>query len=170
MLQRIREMIEKTPVWCGKIIRFACMVGLRPCEVVESVRLINEGPETFAKYYDTNSQTLQHYKFPQQFLRTTKKAYLSFVTYEMLQDTIPDMTPSYDDIRYACWSAGLKCDLRYARKLHGSWLHQHAGLSSEEEIMAERYHKYQPALMGKEKIMKPARKTTTTTYYIYYIK
>src|SRR3712207_4797822 len=51
MLQRINEMIQNMPLWIGRIIKFACLVGLRPSEVIESVRLINN-KDTFAKYYN----------------------------------------------------------------------------------------------------------------------
>jgi hypothetical protein len=34
MLERIREMVDKTPPQIGNIIKFACLVGLRPAEVV----------------------------------------------------------------------------------------------------------------------------------------
>jgi hypothetical protein len=84
MLQQIRLMIKKTPTYMGKIIKFGVLVGLRSAEIVESVRLIND-KEAFAKYYDPKQMTLLHYKFPYQFLRTTKKAYISFVTPSMLE-------------------------------------------------------------------------------------
>jgi hypothetical protein len=76
MLQAIKQMIAKTPTWTGQIIKFACLVGLRPAEVVESVKLIND-KETFAKYYNPDRQALEHYKFGKQFLRTTKTCYIS---------------------------------------------------------------------------------------------
>jgi hypothetical protein len=42
MLQRIKEMMRLLPPLMGKIIRFACLIGLRPSEVVESVRLATQ--------------------------------------------------------------------------------------------------------------------------------
>lgn len=44
-------MIVRIPDNMGKIVKFACLIGLRPGEVVESVKLINN-PESFAKYYN----------------------------------------------------------------------------------------------------------------------
>lgn len=84
MLQRIKQIVDKTPIQIGNIIKFACLIGLRPAEVVESVRLIND-KEAFTKYYDPEQMTLSHFKWPQQFIRITKKAYIFFVTAEMLQ-------------------------------------------------------------------------------------
>ncbi len=39
---------------------------------------------------------------------------------------------TYSSIRHACNRKGLGCDLRLCRKVHGSWLHQHGGITAEE--------------------------------------
>jgi intergrase/recombinase len=107
----------------GNIIKFACLVGLRASEVVESVRLLNVPQNSGAHYYNPERQALEHFRFPEIFLRQTKKAYISFVTPAMLKlvDSIQDAI-SYMDIRYSCRAAGIKCDLRYARKIFASHL------------------------------------------------
>ena len=85
MLQRVKEMINKLPRFMGNIIKFACFTGLRAGEVMESVRLINDDNKEVLQtyYYNEERQALEHFKF-KQFLRTTKKAYISFVTPEIL--------------------------------------------------------------------------------------
>jgi hypothetical protein len=84
MLQRIKEMIRLLPTFMARIIKFACLIGLRSSEVVESVRLLNSSCHGNCNtYYNPERQVLEHFRFPQ-FLRQTKKAYLSFVTPSML--------------------------------------------------------------------------------------
>jgi len=115
----------------ARIIKFACLIGLRPAEVVESVRLINsvhpgehkgtrrnlgtrvpkdvlkqyynperQASETFHSieksidrpsvsgasrshlvndgyYYNQEQNVLQHYRFPELFIRRTKAVYIS---------------------------------------------------------------------------------------------
>ena len=73
MLQRIREMIQKLPVQMGNIIKFDRLTGLRPAEAVESVRLIND-KEKLQMYYKPERNALEHFRFPDIFFRTTKKA------------------------------------------------------------------------------------------------
>ena len=84
MLQRIHLMIEKTPTWAGNTIKFACLVGLRPSEVLESVRLLlkddGQGSQIQEPYYNPERQALEHFRFPDIFIRQTKKAYISYVT------------------------------------------------------------------------------------------
>lgn len=69
----------------SQIIKFDCLVGLRPAEIVESVRLINKG-EFYPTYYNEEHQALEHFRFPKIFLRQTKKAFISFVTPEMIAE------------------------------------------------------------------------------------
>jgi intergrase/recombinase len=141
MLQRIRLMIEKLPPFMGKIIKFACLIGLRPSEVIESVRLINnndDDKDAYTKYYyyKPERQALEHFAFPNVFLRQTKKAYISFVTPEMLeivrqQDNTPTKTiPSHNAICLACFRRGIKMDMRFCRKVFASHLRQ-SGIQSE---------------------------------------
>jgi hypothetical protein len=128
MLQQIAKMISNTPIIMGQIIKFCCLTGLRPAEAVESVRLIND-KDKFAKYYNPERQALEHFRFPDIFLRQTKKAYLSFVTPEMLnmvRHSEPStILPTYNAIRLTCRRKGVNMDMRYCRKIFASWLHKH---------------------------------------------
>lgn len=166
MLQQIRLMIKKTPTLMGKIIKFGVLVGLRSAEIVESVRLINSGVYTL-QYYNPEQQVLQHYKFPQ-FLRTTKKAYLSFVSPEMLENVRThksEQVPSYNAIRLTCQRRGITCDMRYCRKIHATYLHQE-GIPVEiidalqgrtpANIFAKWY--YRPSLHYRSKVLQALEK------------
>jgi len=105
-------------------LRFAVLVGLRPSEVVESVRLLNNCPAA-GKYYNPERQALEHFRFPEIFLRQTKKAFISFVTPKMFA-TVHQMdnntVPSYNAIRHACRRSGINMDMRYCRKIFASHL------------------------------------------------
>jgi hypothetical protein len=78
------EMIQKLPVQMGNIIKLDCLTGLRPAKAVEAVRLIND-KEAFAKYYKPERMVLEHFRFPEVFFRQTKKAYISFISPEILE-------------------------------------------------------------------------------------
>jgi hypothetical protein len=133
MLKQVREMIDKTPPFMAQIIKFACLTGLRPAEAVESVRLIND-KEVFAKYYRPERQAIEHFRFPSVFLRQTKKAYISFVTPEMLEEcklsNCRHFSVTYNAIRLTCRRKGINMGMRYCRKIFASYLHQ-CGISSE---------------------------------------
>jgi hypothetical protein len=87
MLSKVREMIQVLPTVMAAIIRFACITGLRPSESCESVRLLNIKNVTSNKinnYYNQEQQRLEHFRFPQ-FLRPTKKAFISYLSTDNYQ-------------------------------------------------------------------------------------
>jgi hypothetical protein len=78
MTQRIRQMIRLPPERMAKIIKYACLVGLHASEVLESVKVINNGDkEAFVQYYDSVQLTLNHWKLPGM-IRSTKESVSEF--------------------------------------------------------------------------------------------
>jgi intergrase/recombinase len=160
MLQQIRQMAQQLPPPMGQIVKFGVLVGLRPSEVVESVKLINDKEGALAKYYDSETMTVSRFKF-KQVLRTTKKAWISIATREMLEivDQIHD-SPSYNAIRLACRKRGITCDMRFCRKIHATTLRL-SGIPVEiidalqsripANIFAKHY--YRPSLDYRQKVL-----------------
>ena len=125
LLEKIREMIRVLLAPMGTVLRHACLTGLRPSEAVESARLIiNSGGGDMPRYYNPEHQSLEHFLFPDVFLRTTKKAFISFITLDNLQPItlLGPKTPGYNAIRFACKRRRINMDMRYCRKLFASWL------------------------------------------------
>jgi hypothetical protein len=97
----------------AEVVKFACLTGLRPAEVCESVRLLKnnntnnigavDDTSSRSYYYNEERQALEHFRFPEVFLGRTKKAYISFVTLANLQPIVNlgPKTPSWDSIRLA---------------------------------------------------------------------
>lgn len=81
--------------------------------------------EAFAKYYDPEQMTLNHWKMPGM-IRKTKKAFLSFCSPEMLAliQNMDKNIPSYSAIRHGCNRKGIPCSLHLCRKVFASWLHE----------------------------------------------
>jgi intergrase/recombinase len=123
MLQRIRGMIQVLPVHMAEIVKFALITGLRPSEACESVRLLRSNQQQ-QQYYNPEQQCLEHFRFPETFLRPTKKAYLSYITKEMLSGIaqIGPLTPTYNAIRQAVKRRGLNMEMHLTRKVFASWL------------------------------------------------
>jgi intergrase/recombinase len=104
------------------MVKFCLFTGLRPAEAVESARLVRTNLQ---QYYNPERQALEHFRFPEIFLRQTKKAYISFVTPEMLDIIVcAERCTTYNAIRHACNKLGLNMDMRYCRKVFASWLHK----------------------------------------------
>ena len=123
MLSKVREMIRVSPSAIADVIRFAVLTGLRPTEACESVRLLNS-VDYSRRYYNPDRQCLEHFRFPQIFLRQTKKAYISFIMKEQLSGIaqIGCKTPSLNAITLACRRRGIKMEMYLTRKIFASWL------------------------------------------------
>jgi hypothetical protein len=126
MLQWVREAIKVLPYHMGAIIKFNCLVGLRPAEAVESVRLLNVGQNFGRHYYNPERQALEHFRFPEIFLRRTKKAYLSYLSVDNYQwiVSLGACTPSLNAIRLTCQRRRLNMSMHLCRKVFASWLHK----------------------------------------------
>ena len=125
MVSKVKQMVKILPPFMGQIVRFGVIVGLRPTEIMQCVELINDA-KAFPEYYDVENMMLCHYKF-KQFVRTTKLAYISFATSEMI-DIVKGPTSmqplSYSQIRNVCCSNGITCDMRFCRKIFATWLYR----------------------------------------------
>ncbi|MDQ4067850.1 MAG: hypothetical protein M3114_09720, partial [Thermoproteota archaeon] len=135
MLQWVREAVKVLPEHMAAIIKFNVLTGLRPAEAIQAVRLLNttnvnnhviniQAPH---QYYNPERQALEHFRFPEIFLRRTKSAYISIIELEQLsaiaqmrgKTTTP---PTYEVLRFRLERSGVKCHLGYCRKIFGSWL------------------------------------------------
>ncbi len=111
--------------------KFALLTRLRPSEACESIRLLNNG-ESSPKYYSPDQQTLEHFKFPEIFLRATKKAYLSYLSthnYHPFTKMGPK-TPTWNAIRLTCRRKNINMEMRLCRKIFASHLRQ-SGIQPE---------------------------------------
>lgn len=79
MLQWLRQMREELPVSYSNVFLFCTLTGLRTNECFDAIRLIKEGDssEHFKTYYQASTQTLEHFRFPQLFIRRTKAERIS---------------------------------------------------------------------------------------------
>jgi hypothetical protein len=132
MLQWVRDALKILPAQMGEAIKWSTLTGLRTAESLQAIRLIND-PIAFKTYYDSDRQILQHFKFPELFLRRTKTVYITIVDNELLRiaQNAASNPLSYDRIRYACAaSGGLDFHMAYCRKIYASWLRQ-SGIENE---------------------------------------
>ena len=107
------------------------MTGLRPSEALQSIILIKED---YDNYINKNTMLLEHFKYPQYFIRRTKKAYVSVVN-----KTILDLANnSASLISYMSFSFGTKRSIhdyrintKYCRKIFATFLRNN-GIEQED--------------------------------------
>jgi intergrase/recombinase len=109
---------------------FILMTGLRPSEALQSIKLIKEDNEN---YLNKNTMLLEHFKYPQCFIRRTKKVYISIVN-----KTILDLAKDSPNLNsYMSLVSAIKRNLpnyhintKYCRKIFATFL-RHNGIEQE---------------------------------------
>ena len=72
------------PSQYANLLLFCALTGMRGSECIESITLLNIGSDNFRTYYNPERQILQHYLYPNIFIRRTKAIYISIVNDEII--------------------------------------------------------------------------------------
>lgn len=82
MLNWLKDTCSKLPKEYGNILLFCTLTGLRSDEACQSINLIQTDLDN---YLNKDWMTLEHYKYPDIFIRKTKKAYITVIDKEMIE-------------------------------------------------------------------------------------
>ncbi|MFL6481369.1 MAG: hypothetical protein ACJ70R_00370 [Nitrososphaera sp.] len=85
MIGWLKKAIQVLPKSYSDFFAYCTLTGLRASEAIEFVKLLIYGPTVNSYYYDPERQCLEHFRFPQIFLRRTKTAYISIVDDEIIE-------------------------------------------------------------------------------------
>jgi hypothetical protein len=126
MIGWLKEAISILPRSYASFFLFCTLTGLRASECVEAVRLLNSSyAQDITRYYNPQQQVLQHYRFPDIFIRRTKAVYISVV-----DDSIVEIarqikfTPTLNALKMQNRHRCLSMKVKYCRKIYASWLHR----------------------------------------------
>jgi intergrase/recombinase len=121
----LKQVIQKLPSEYATVLVFDVLTGLRPSEAATSCNLITELSENqnLPKYLDKELMMLQHFRFPEVFLRKSKNAYISFITPQLL-DLILETKPrnKYSAIDTKIGREGFNTQTKQLRKLFATKL------------------------------------------------
>jgi intergrase/recombinase len=165
----LEEASEKLPEKYSVTLRFAAATGLRPDEACKSISLLSELAETdkIGEYLNAQLGVLEHFRFPNLFLRGCKNCYISFVPEELLE-LILYVKPKVkaNGLRSAIEKVGLKVRIKDLRKLFATTLREN-GISEEViDLLEGRIpqsvflrHYYKPDLLRstREKVLEAAK-------------
>jgi len=121
MVDWIKKAIDEYPRF-SSILKFNVLTGLRPTEAIESFSLLMDHRKREV-YLSKDQRMMEHFKFPDIFLRKTKKAFVSLVTDNMF-DLINTQKESlnYDKIRLTFLRNNQKFYMSYCRKVFATFL------------------------------------------------
>jgi len=128
MINWIKDACSKLPKSYGNILIYCTLTGLRPSEACESIGLIHRDLEN---YLNKDSMTLEHYKYPDLFIRKTKKAFISLVNDSILDMAKKAYPYSYNALRlFIERNHHLEMNMAFCRKVFATHLRIN-GISEE---------------------------------------
>jgi hypothetical protein len=143
LLAWLKEALQVLPTNYANFYLFCTVTGLRASECVEAVRLLNFGHpgnhkatrtimgEDSPLYYNPEQKILQHYRFPELFIRRTKTVYISVVDDSIVSIARKiEKAPTLNALKMQSRRTCLSMKLKYCRKIYASWLHKF-GISSD---------------------------------------
>jgi hypothetical protein len=127
MLEYIKQVLSMLPRSHANVITFATLTGLRPVESCNSVQLIHRDLSNYLNY---DLFILEHFKWKDIFIRSTKKAFIGVMTDRVLQIAKTADPQSYTSIYAYLHKRGLPMRMNYCRKIFGTHL-RYCGIESE---------------------------------------
>jgi hypothetical protein len=112
----------------ANILMFNVLTGLRPTEAIDSFNLLLSIKKQ--EYLSEDNKLLQHYKFPEIFLRRTKKTFISIANTTILSLLENQKPLTYDTIRLSIYKQNEQFKMSYCRKIFATFL-RNEGLESE---------------------------------------
>jgi Archaeal phage integrase len=156
MMEWVKKAILVLPADSGSLIIFNTLTGLRPTESIDSLKLLNQD---YSNYLNNQTMLLEHYKYPIQFIRRTKKAYISIATNNLLKVIKESKPHSYTSLQMLLKRNGIEMHMNYCRKIFATYLRNNGIEQEIIDLLQGRIpksvfvrHYYRPDLERFEKI------------------
>ena len=121
MVGYVKRLLEAVPESLD-VVCYSLLTGLRVSEVFASMRLVRE---RFGEYFNSKLGVLEHFRFPDIFLRKTKSAYVSVYLPVLSDFASRSRFKTYDSLRCVLHRRGLDLNLNYCRKIFATYLRKH---------------------------------------------
>ncbi len=120
MLKWIKDVIAEVSGPLANLLVFNTLTGLRPIEASKCINLIHFDLKS---YWNIEKGILEHYKFPSEFIRRTKKVFISVVDKPLIK--LANYCPvnmSYNALKLMLKRKGLNMNMYYCRKIFATFL------------------------------------------------
>ncbi len=119
MIDWVKKATAVLPIDYGNLILYNTLTGLRPTESIDSLKLLKK---EYNNYLNSQTMLIEHYKYPMQFIRRTKKAYISIVTNNLLKVIEASKPHSYTSLQILLKRKGIEMHMNYCRKIFATYL------------------------------------------------
>jgi len=121
-------------------LKFCLYTGLRKNEAITSFnKIIQLSRENkLVEYYDFSLNCLMHFKYPKEFVRIKKNAFLSFIPEQLILEIAKSEPVSYNAIRKRLEKNAMKLRINELRDFFGTFMLQHGLLEQEVNLLQGR--------------------------------
>src|SRR5581483_1428597 len=129
MLQWLKDVCRKIPEEYANILIFNTLTGLRPSEACQSISLIQTD---LSNYMKKEEGVLEQWKYPDLFIRNSKKAFISLVDDNVIQIAMNANNCGYTALSSYLKRRGLKMRMGHCRKIFATYVRMNG---VEQEIV-----------------------------------
>ncbi len=119
MVSWLQNTYSEVPKSYQNILRYATLTGLRPTEACQSIALVKTDLDNYLK---RDSMTIEHFRYPETFIRKTKKAFVSAVNDSIIDLAKDTGNHSYNSIRIIVERNGMEMKMSLCRKIFATFM------------------------------------------------
>jgi hypothetical protein len=119
MLNWLNSSIARIPKPYANILIYTTLTGLRPTEACQSIALIQGDLQNYLK---TDKMILEHYQYPEIYIRNSKKAFISIVDDTIIKIGREAANCGYNALRNYLVRRKLGMNMSYCRKIFATYL------------------------------------------------
>ena len=138
----LAQCIDRLDRAYSTFMKFCSISGLRKGEAINAFNLILKlnSQGNLEEYYNSKLETLEHYRFPEIFLRRNKNVFFSFIPKTFLKAEIlkHGQRISNTSLRRRFHDCHLKCRLQDLRHYHATYLIKHGLIQQEADLLQGR--------------------------------
>ena len=140
-LSRVCEILDDRDL--STFLRFCALSGLRKGEAVNSFNLMVELQRNglSGEYYDLDTETLEHFRYPKLFLRNTKNVFISLVPRDLVREIGKCKPITYDMVQKRLYRRNVPSRIRNLRNHWGTFMLQHGLIKEEIDLLQGRISK-----------------------------
>jgi Archaeal phage integrase len=119
MLSWLKNVIAQIPKPYANILIYNALTGLRPAEACQSIAFIQSD---FQNYLKQDKMVLEHYRYPEIYIRNSKKAFISIVDDTIIKIGREAANCGYNALRNYLVRRKLGMNMSYCRKIFATYL------------------------------------------------
>ncbi len=119
MIIQLKDACLKLDKKYSSVLLYCVLTGLRPAEACASIQLLKDRKED---YLTKDHKVLEHFKYPEVFMRRTKNAYISVMFEELFKVIDCSNFISYNSLRLAMRRRNIKMNISICRKIFATFL------------------------------------------------